>query len=231
MSSSETWTAVDDFLAEHCLPPDPLLAEVISESAAAGLPSIQVSPNFGQFLQLLSQMVQARRVLEIGTLGAYSTIWLARSLPPEGRLITLEIEPAHAEVARMNIDRAGLGEMVEVRLGPALESLSQLAEEGAGPFDLTFIDADKATTPEYFDRAVRLSRPGSVIVVDNVVRKGGILDAATDDPSLLGVRRFFSRVRKDGRVRVSALQTVGIKGYDGFAIALVTDPAGPAPGE
>jgi predicted O-methyltransferase YrrM len=220
----ETWTAVDRFLVDHCVSSDAALEAALADSAAAGLPPIQVTPNVGKLLHLLARMIGARRILEIGTLGGYSTIWLARALPPEGRLITLEIAPAHARIARANIDRAGVGSQVELRLGPALETLPVLAAEGAGPFDLIFIDADKERTADYFDWGVRLSRVGSVIVVDNVVRKGGVIDPRATEPSLSGVRRFFQQVQQDRRVSVTAVQTVGAKGYDGFALALVAHP-------
>ena len=220
----ETWTAVDRFLVEHCVKSDAVLEAALADSAAAGLPPIQVTPNLGKLLHLLARMIGARRILEIGTLGGYSTIWLARALPPEGRLITLEIDPVHARIARANIDRAGLGWQVELRLGPALETLPALATEGAGPFDLIFIDADKERTADYFDWGVRLSRVGSVIVVDNVVRKGGVIDPRATEPSLQGIRRFFQQVQEDRRVSVTAVQTVGAKGYDGFALALVVHP-------
>lgn len=222
--ATETWSAVDRFLVHHCVANDAALEAALADSTAAGLPPIQVTPNLGKLLHLLARMIGARRILEIGTLGGYSTLWLVRALPPEGRLFTLEIDPVHARIARANIDRAGLGEQVDLRLGPALETLPALAAEGAGPFDLIFIDADKERTADYFEWSVRLSRVGSVIIVDNVVRKGAVIDPQATEPSLQGIRRFFQQVPQDRRVSMTALQTVGAKGYDGFALALVTHP-------
>ena len=218
----DTWSAVDDFIADRLLAADPVLEAALEASSAAGLPNIHIAPNQGKLLQMLARMIGARRILEIGTLGGYSTIWLARALPAGGRLITLEVDPKHAAVARDNLQRAGLAETAEVRIGPATDSLRQLATESCEPFDLTFIDADKSATADYFDWAVRLSRPGGLIVIDNVIRDGKVLDAASTDPSVLGVRRFFDAAGSDSRVTATAMQTVGTKGYDGFAIALVT---------
>nr|MBA2441935.1 O-methyltransferase [Rubrobacter sp.] len=189
----------------------------------AGLPQIDVSPNQGKLLHLLARVQGARTVLEIGTLGGYSTIWLARALPADGYLVTLENDPAHAEVAQANIVRAGLSETVEVRLGQGLDTLPQVAAEGRGPFDLAFIDADKQSTPEYFEWALELSRPGSLIVVDNVVRGGAVLDETSEDPAIRGIRRFYDLLAAEPRASATGLQTVGSKGYDGFAIALITD--------
>ncbi len=220
MSQSQ-WTAVDAYLTDRLVPSDPALDAALAASDAAGLPQAAVAPNQGKLLQLLAAAVQARSILEIGTLGGYSTIWLARALPPEGRLITLELEPRHAEVARGNLTRAGVADRVEVRVGRALDSLAGLVATGAGPFDFIFIDADKAGLAEYFDAAVRLARPGALIVIDNVVRNGAVIDAESQDPSVRGVRRFNEQVATDPRVRVTALQTVGSKGYDGFAVAWV----------
>jgi predicted O-methyltransferase YrrM len=219
--SQEQWSAVDRFIAEMIVPADPALDAALADSAAAGLPSISVSPNQGKLLHLLARVQGARHILEIGTLGGYSTIWLARALPEGGRLITLEAEPKHAEVARANIARAGLANRVDLRLGLALETLPQLASEGLGPFDLVFIDADKPSTPEYFAWALRLTRQGSLIIVDNVVRKGAVVDENSDDPSVQGVRRFYEMLAAEPRVSATAIQTVGSKGYDGFAMALV----------
>jgi predicted O-methyltransferase YrrM len=218
----ELWTAVDRYITDSIVPSEPALDAALVASTAAGLPAIQVSANQGKFLALLATIQGARRILELGTLGGYSTIWLARALPPGGRLITLEAEPRHAEVARANVARAGLSEVVEVRLGRALDSLPRLAEEGAGPFDFVFIDADKANIPAYFDWALKLTRPGSVIVVDNVVRRGNVIDASSTDPNVQGVRRFNEQLEKISRVSATTLQTVGSKGYDGFTLALVT---------
>jgi predicted O-methyltransferase YrrM len=223
--TQEQWTAVDRYLTDLFVPPDPALDAALQASAAAGLPAINVSPNQGKLLLLLALAQGARAILEIGTLGGYSTIWLARALPAGGRLVTLEADPKHAEVARANLDRAGLGGVVELRLGPALETLPQLAAGGRGPFDLVFIDADKPSYPEYFAWALKLSRRGSLILADNVVRKGAVVDAASDDPRVQGVRRFHELLAAEPRVSATAIQTVGSKGYDGFAIALVT--AGP----
>ncbi|MBO0700679.1 MAG: O-methyltransferase, partial [Zavarzinella sp.] len=192
----------------------------------AGLPAIHVAPNQGKLLHLLARIHGARNILEIGTLGGYSTIWLARALPPGGRLVTLESELKHADIARDNIARAGLSEVVELLLGPALETLPRLAREGRGPFDLIFIDADKPSYPDYLGWALKLSRRGSLIIADNVVRKGAVADPANTDPVVRGVRRFNERLATEPRVSATAIQTVGSKGYDGFAIALVAaDPA------
>jgi predicted O-methyltransferase YrrM len=218
----ELWTAVDRYVSEVIVPSDPSLDAALAASDAAGLPSIQVSAPQGKFLSLLATIRGARKILELGTLGGYSTIWLARALPAGGRLITLEAEPKHAEVARSNIARAGLSEVVQVRLGRAIDTLPLLAQEGAGPFDLVFIDADKANIPEYFEWSLKLTRPGSVIVVDNVVRKGNVIDPTTTDVNVLGVRRFNQLLAKTKRVSATTVQTVGSKGYDGFTLAVVT---------
>jgi predicted O-methyltransferase YrrM len=215
---SELWTAVDDYIDGLFEPADAALEEALRASDAAGLPDIQVTANQGHFLQILARLTGARRILEIGTLGGYSTIWLARALAPGGRVTTLEVDPKHAEVARANLARAGLSEVVEVRVGAALETLPTLE----GPFDFTFIDADKVNTPEYFAWAVRLSRAGSVIVVDNVVREGALADAASDDVAVRAMRRFLEEAAREPRVSMTVLQTVGRKKYDGFAIALVS---------
>lgn len=215
-----TWTAVDGYLAEQLLPPDPILEEALAACAAAGLPAINVTPNQGALLQILARLAGAGRILEIGTLGGYSTIWLARALPPEGRMVTLEVEPAHARVAAANLERAGLGSVVEVRLGPAAQSLARLVDERAEPFDLTFIDADKPSTPEYLEWAVRLSRQGSLIVVDNVVRAGAVADRMSQDPSVKGVQRTLELMAGLG-LTATAIQTVGSKGYDGLALGIV----------
>ncbi len=221
MTPKEQWTAVDHYISDRLASSDSALTEALKDSEAAGLPAISVTPNQGKFLQLLARLHGARKILEIGTLGGYSSIWLARALPSDGRLITLEASPKHAEVARKNIERAGLARAVDLRLGPALELLPQLAAEGLGPFDLIFIDADKPNTPEYFNWALKLARLGSLIVVDNVIRDGAIVNAESEDPAIIGMRRFFDLVAKDKRVSASALQTVGSKGYDGFSLALV----------
>jgi predicted O-methyltransferase YrrM len=215
------WSAVDGYFSEQLVPHDPALEAALKASAEAGLPPINITPNQGRLLHLFARMVSARRILEIGTLGGYSTIWLARALPEDGHLVTLEALAKHARVAEANIANAGLASIVEIRLGPALDTLPKLGEEGKGPFDLTFIDADKERIPEYFRWALELSRPGSVVVVDNVVRGGAVADAATNDPDVKGVRRFLELLASEPRVTATAAQTVGSKGWDGFALALV----------
>jgi predicted O-methyltransferase YrrM len=223
--SQEQWAAVDAFLGELFIPADPALDAALTDSTAAALPAINVSPLQGKFLQLLARIMGAKNILEVGTLGGYSTIWLARALQPGGKVVTLESEPKHAEVARANIARAGLSHLVELRLGRAIDTLPQLAAEGRGPFDLVFIDADKPSTADYFKWALRLVRKGSVIVVDNVVRKGAVVDAETEDEKVRGIQRFLEMAAAEPRVSTTALQTVGVKGYDGFALALVTSDA------
>ncbi len=217
----DRWTAVDQYFTEALAPSDPSLDAALRDSAAAGLPAHHVAPNQGKFLQLLARSVGAKSILEVGTLGGYSTIWLARALVMGGRLVTLEADEKHAEVARVNIARAGLNDFVELRLGPAAETLPILAGEGWGPFDFVFIDADKPGNPEYFSWALRLSRPGTVIVVDNVVRGGEVVDPDSTDPSVQGVRRLTEMLRAEPRATCTALQTVGEKGYDGFVVAIV----------
>jgi predicted O-methyltransferase YrrM len=219
--SEETWAAVDAYLAELVAPEDPALRSAREQSDAAGLPAIQVSTLQGKLLMLLARIQGARQILEIGTLGGYSTIWLARALPVDGMLISLEVDPRHVEVARENLARAGVSASVEVRLGPAIDSLSQLAEEGAGPFDFIFIDADKPSNPEYLEWAIRLSRPGTLTVVDNVVRTGAILDPSSEDAAIVGTRRLFELLSAEPRLEATVIQTVGAKGYDGFALAVV----------
>ena len=219
--SQQQWSSVDEYITDLLVAPDPVLDAALAASAAAGLPEIQVAANQGKFLHLLARIRGARHILEIGTLGGYSTIWLARALPAGGRLITLEADPRHAEVARANIAHAGLSDVVEVRLGAALETLPQLAGEGAVPFDLVFIDADKPNIPEYFGWALKLSRAGSVIVVDNVVRDGALVDASGSDPSVEGARRLHQLLASEPAVSATTIQTVGSKGYDGFVLALV----------
>jgi predicted O-methyltransferase YrrM len=223
--TTEQWTAVDHYLMDLFVLPDPALEAALQASAAAGLPAINVTPNQGKLLMLLARLQQARTILEIGTLGGYSTIWLARALPSTGRLITLESDPKHADIARANLARAGLAGIVEVRLGQALQTLPQLASEGRGPFDLIFIDADKPSYPDYLAWSLKLSRRGSLIIADNVVRKGAVVDAASRDPVIQGVRRFNEMLAAERRVLGTAIQTVGSKGYDGFAIALVAADA------
>ena len=217
----DIWKTVDSYFAEKLIPLDPALDSAQEAAAAAEMPAISVSPTEGKLLQVLAISLRARSILEIGTLGGYSTIWLARGMARGGRIITLEKEPKHAEVARANVARAGFADVVEVRVGGALETLPQLHAERREPFDLIFIDADKQSIPEYFEWALELSHSGSVIVVDNVVRDGSVIDAQSDDPDTLGVRRFFDMLSASSRVTGTAVQTVGVKGYDGFALAVV----------
>jgi predicted O-methyltransferase YrrM len=221
MSQEQQWTAVDRYITDLLVPSDPALDAALNASAEGGLPAINVAPNQGKFLAMLAQIQKARSILEIGTLGGYSTIWLARALPAGGRLITLEADAAHADVARANIAHAGLAEVVELRLGPALETLPQIAAEGLGPFDFIFIDADKPTYPEYLGWALKLSKRGGLIIADNVIRNGAVIDPDSEDPRVHGVRRFNELLAAEPRVSATAIQTVGSKGYDGFAMALV----------
>ena len=215
------WTAVDAYLADHLIAKDDALEAALKESEAAGLPAIQVTPLQGRMLAMFAQMVSARRILEVGTLGGYSTIWLARALPEDGRLITLEAAAKHAAVARKNLKRAGVTDRVELREGPALETLPKIEAEGAGPFDFIFLDADKEHNAEYLGWALRLAHPGTVIVTDNVVREGEIIDPESDDPMVKGTRRFFEAVAQESRVTATAVQTVSGKKYDGFALLIV----------
>jgi predicted O-methyltransferase YrrM len=218
----ERWSGVDRYFCEKLGLADPALEAALAANKAAELPTIDVTPCQGRFLQQLVRLTNARNVLEIGTLGGYSTIWMARALPAGGRLISLEFSPKHAEVAKANIARAGLADRVEIRVGAALDSLPLLEKEGVAPFDFIFIDADKPNNPGYFDWALRLSRSGTLIVVDNVVRDGEIADAGSTDPMITGTRRMFELMGSEPRVNATALQTVGAKGYDGFAMAIVT---------
>jgi predicted O-methyltransferase YrrM len=222
--SQERWNAVDAYIEQRLIGEDGPLEAALHSSREAGLPAIAVSPAQGRMLALLARIHGARRILELGTLGGYSTILLARTLPAGGRLITLELNPDYAVLARANIARAGVGERVEIRVGPALDSLVQLASEGGEPFDLVFIDADKQGTPEYFAAALELTRPGGVIVVDNVVRDGAIADPDTDDARAQGMQRFHELLVGERRVTATTIQTVGSKGYDGFTLALVEAP-------
>ncbi|MFF7853958.1 class I SAM-dependent methyltransferase [Streptomyces sp. NPDC007904] len=224
MSESRLWHDVDDYFTARLLPDaleDEALAAALRDSLAAGLPPIAVAPNQGKLLQLLAQVQGARHILEIGTLGGYSTIWLGRALPPDGRLITLEYDPWHAEVATRNIARAGLDQQVEVRVGAALESLPRLADENPPPFDLVFIDADKVNNPHYLEWALRLTSTGSLIVLDNVVRGGRVADPDNTDPDVLGTRAALDMIGSHPRLSGTAIQTVGVKDYDGFALARV----------
>lgn len=227
MTSSPDWSRVDQYLTEALRLSDPALESALARSGGAGLPAIQVSAVQGRFLHLLARTVRARKILEIGTLGGFSTIWLARALPRDGYLVTLEINPTHAAIAKTNLQRAGLADHTEIRVGPASESLEHLVQEGAGPFDLVFIDADKPSTVLYYEWALRLSRPGSLIVVDNVVREGTVADAESTDPNVVGMREFVARIAHDPRVIPSVLQTVGEKKHDGFAFVLVLEPDRP----
>ncbi|MEP6731197.1 MAG: O-methyltransferase [bacterium] len=216
------WSDVDRYLSDLFIGPDVALDGALDASIAAGLPAIAVAPNQGKLLHLLARLMNARAILEIGTLGGYSTIWLARALASGGRVITLELDPKHAAVATDNIARAGLAGAVDVRVGAALDTLPQIERDGAGPFDLVFIDADKQSIPDYFQWALKLSRRGTLIIVDNVIRKGAIVDAASTDPNVQGVRRFNEMVARETRVTATTIQTVGSKGYDGLAFVLVT---------
>lgn len=217
----DQWTAVDNYFNNLLLPLDPVLESTLTASQAAGLPAFNVAPNQGKLLQLIARLHGAKRILEVGTLGGYSTIWLARALPDGGKLITLEKNPDYARVACANFAQAGLAEVIELRLGAAIDTLPRLAAENAGPFDLIFIDADKVSTADYFIWALKLARPGSIIIVDNVVRNGAVTDANSTDPNVQGVRRFLRLIAGEPRVSAMALQTVGSKGYDGFALLRV----------
>lgn len=221
VGQSSTWQAVDAFLAEQLIGADSTLEAAAATSGTEGLPAIAVPPTLGKLLALLVHVAGARSVLEIGTLGGYSAIWMARALPEDGRLISLEANPHHAEVARTNLQGAGLASRVEVRVGPAVDSLAALASEDRPPFDLVFIDADRRNNPAYVSSAIELSRPGALIVVDNVVRDGRVLDASSQDPDILGVRHMLEALSQDPRVDATAIQTVGSKGYDGFLVAVV----------
>ncbi|MFJ2414537.1 O-methyltransferase [Streptomyces brevispora] len=216
------WAEVDDYFNALLVGSDEALDAAVEASEKAGLPAIQVAANQGKLLNLLARLQGARTVLEIGTLGGYSTIWLARALPEGGRLVTLEADPECAEVARRNIERAGLADVVEIRVGRALDTLPELAEQGYGPFDVVFIDADKPSNPDYLAWSLKLTRPGSLIVADNVVRDGEVVDAASEDPKVRGVRRFTELVAAEPTLTATALQTVGSKGYDGLMAILVT---------
>lgn len=216
---SSEWAEVDSYLTGVVVRPDAALVAAVEDAAAAGLPPIEVSPGQGKFLMLLAQLAGARRILEIGTLGGFSTSWLARGLPADGSMVTCEYVPLHAEVARKNLDRAGVGNLVDIRVGAALDTLPGL--EGSEPFDLVFIDADKENNPAYLEWAIRLSRPGTVIVLDNVVRYGGVLDAGGDS-AIQGTRAALELMGSHPRLESTALQTVGAKGWDGFALAIVT---------
>lgn len=223
MTGQDQWSAVDSYIADLFFPSDPALEAALASSAAAGLPAISVSPAQGKLLHLLARIQGARRILELGTLGGYSTIWLARGLPADGRLISLEVNPKHAEVAHANLARAGLTGVVEIRLGPALDTLSQLVSEGSAPFDLIFIDADKQGYADYLQWSLKLSRQGTLIIADNVVRKGAVADPESKDENVHGIRKFNEVLAAEKRVTTTVIQTVGSKGYDGLALILVTE--------
>ncbi|HUJ65377.1 MAG TPA: O-methyltransferase [Acidimicrobiales bacterium] len=217
---SDTWNAVDEYVSGLVVKPDAALDAALTSTAAAGMPPIAVSAAQGKLLHLIARMIGAERILEVGTLGGYSTIWMARALPASGRLISLEIDPRHGEVARANLARAGVDGVAEVRIGAALDTLPKLAEEKVGPFDLVFIDADKANIPEYFKWGLKLGRPGAVIVVDNVIRNGAVLDDSGRDANVAGVRRLNELLNSLPEVEATTVQTVGSKGYDGFTLAI-----------
>ncbi|HLK44197.1 MAG TPA: O-methyltransferase [Thermoleophilia bacterium] len=218
----ETWDAVDDYFEGELIGPDPVLAEALVRSDKAGLPQIAVTASQGKLLHLMAKMTGARRILEVGTLGGYSAIWLARALPDGGRLISLEVESKHAEVARANLEAAGLADKAQVRVGRGVDSLAALAEEGAEPFDFVFIDADKPSNAQYVAAALLLSHPGTVIVVDNVVREGRVIETDGSNAAVEGVRKVVDLIAREPRLTGTAIQTVGAKGYDGFIVALVT---------
>jgi predicted O-methyltransferase YrrM len=218
----ETWDAVDDYFEGELIGPDPVLAEALARSDKAGLPQIAVTASQGKLLHLMAKMTGARRILEVGTLGGYSAIWLARVLPDGGRLISLEVESKHAEVARANLEAAGLADKAQVRVGRGVDSLAALAEEGAEPFDFVFIDADKPSNAQYVAAALLLSHPGTVIVVDNVVREGRVIETDGSNAAVEGVRKVVDLIAREPRLTGTAIQTVGAKGYDGFIVALVT---------
>lgn len=221
MSDEQTWTAIDGYIAEQLIGDDQALDEALVASAEAGLPAIAVSPPQGKLLHLLARSIGARSVLEIGTLGGYSTIWLARAVGDDGRVLSLEADARYAEVARANIARAGFAETVEIRIGPALDTLALIATESPAPFDLVFIDADKVNTPEYFSWALQRTRSGGLIVADNVIRGGAIADPQGEDPGGLAARRLHEMLQAEPRVSATTIQTVGLKGYDGFTLMLV----------
>jgi predicted O-methyltransferase YrrM len=217
----DRWNAVDEYIIGKLASDDPVFQQVLEANAAAGLPEIDVSPAHGKLLHLFARMMRARRVLEIGTLGGFSTIWLARALPPDGVVVTLEALPEHAAVARANFARAGVSDRIDLRLGLALDSLAQLAAEGAEPFDLIFIDADKPNNPNYLAWALKLARPGTAIICDNVVWGGEILDAGSTDRNVQGIRQLFDMMAAEPRLSATAVQTVGVKSWDGFSVAIV----------
>jgi predicted O-methyltransferase YrrM len=220
--NQEQWNAMDEFLASRLLTPDAALDAALQASAAAGLPAINVAPNQGKLLHLLAKLRGARRILELGTLGGYSTIWLARALPSDGRLISLEANPDHAKVARANIEHAGLSGIVSIVIGAAVQTLERFVTDGVEPFDMIFLDADKKSYPEYLRLSLQLSRPGTVIVADNVIRRGEIADLASTDPDVAGLHGFFRLLAANPRLDSTAIQTVGSKGWDGFSVSIVS---------
>ena len=215
------WSQVDDYICHSLVPQEAMFAQTLAASEAAGLPAINVSAAQGRMLELFARMVHARRILEIGTLGGYSTLWLARGLAPEGRLVTLEADPHHAEVAAANFARSGLSACIDLRVGRAIDTLPGVQADDVGPFDLIFIDADKPNNPGYLDWAIRLARPGTVIILDNVVRDGRVVDPNSRDPSIVGTRAAFDLLKSNPRIDSTALQTVGAKGWDGFVLGVV----------
>ena len=219
--AQKIWIDVDRYFVDTLHLSDPVLDATMAANAAAELPAIDVAPNQGKLLHLFAKLVSAKKILEMGTLGGYSTIWLARALPPGGRVLSLEFNPKHAEVAKSNLQRAGLSDRVEIRVGAALDSLPIIQDQGLGPFEFIFIDADKPNNPGYLEWAIKLSRPGTLIIVDNVVRDGAVADSSSADPTIEGTRRMFELMAGDSRLSSTALQTVGSKGYDGFAMAIV----------
>jgi Predicted O-methyltransferase len=221
MSLLHTWEKVDAYITEHLVRQDAVLEQVLANNKQADLPAIDVAPNQGKLLNLYARLIGAARILEIGTLGGYSTIWMARALPEHGRLISLELDPHHAEIAEKNIWLAGLSQQVEIRVGEALTQLAQLEEEGAAPFDLIFIDADKPNNPSYLQWALRFSRPGTLIIGDNVIREGEVTNKHSTDPRVQGIRKFMDMLAEEPRVTATAIQTVGAKGYDGFVMGIV----------
>lgn len=222
--SQDLWSAVDRYIDDLVVEPDEVFDGVRADANAAGLPEISVSASQGKFLYLLARLAGARRILELGTLAGFSGIWLARALPADGQLVTIEVDPAHAAVARRSFERAGVASRVDLRLGPAVDVLAQLVGERVEPFDMVFIDADKQNYAAYLDLSIRLARPGTLIVADNVIRDGRVVDEKVTDPSVEGIRQFMSALSRDPRLTATAIQTVGVKGYDGFAFAIVEDP-------
>ncbi|MDH6429360.1 methyltransferase [Paenibacillus odorifer] len=221
MNQTTTWDKVDQYITERLIPQDAVLEEVLVTNQQAGLPPFDVSPSQGKFLNLLVQMKGARRILEIGTLGGYSTIWMARALPSDGQIVTLELDPIHAQVAKANLSLAEVDHLVELRVGDALEQLSQMKQEGVEPFDFIFIDADKPNNPNYLKWALQFSQPGTVILGDNVIREGEVINENSEDARVVGVREFYDLLAEESRISATAIQTVGSKGYDGFVLGIV----------